>query len=180
MAALVSACQSGLVPAQIALVVSPVEGSPAVDRARSFGLEVSVLAPKDAEYAGKLLDILNSTQVEWICLAGLMTKLPPLVIEAFAGRTLNIHPSLLPKFGGKGMYGKHVHEAVLAAGESESGCTVHIVTDVYDEGQILLQERCTVLPGDKAELLAARVLELELVAYPRALKMVIEQNATVA
>ncbi|HSI73564.1 MAG TPA: formyltransferase family protein, partial [Fimbriimonas sp.] len=88
-------------------------------------------------------------------------------------RVLNIHPALLPKFGGKGMYGRRVHEAVLAAGETESGCTIHLVTPVYDEGPIILQKTCPVLEGDTPETLATRVLQVEHEAYPEALAKVI-------
>jgi folate-dependent phosphoribosylglycinamide formyltransferase PurN len=89
---------------------------------------------------------------------------------------LNIHPSLLPKYGGKGMFGKHVHEAVLRSGETESGCTVHRVTEIYDEGEIILQRRCPVLPEDTAETLAARVLAEEHRAYPEAVRIVLSTS----
>lgn len=92
----------------------------------------------------------------------------------FPDRVLNIHPSLLPKYGGKGMYGIRVHEAVLAAGDSESGCTVHLVNEVYDDGAVLVQLRCPVEPGDTPETLAARVLECEKQAFPMAINKVLD------
>jgi phosphoribosylglycinamide formyltransferase-1 len=103
-----------------------------------------------------------------------MRLLPEEVLAAFPNRVLNIHPALLPKFGGKGMYGMHVHEAVVAARETESGCTVHFVNEHYDEGAILHQRRCPVLPDDTPETLAARVLEQEHLAYPEAIQLVLE------
>lgn len=112
---------------------------------------------------------------DFICLAGFMKLLPSEVLRAFPNRVLNIHPALLPKFGGKGMYGHHVHEAVLAAGEKESGCTVHLVTDQYDEGEILVQLCCPVRATDTPESLAARVLELEHRAYPEAVRLLMER-----
>ncbi|MFN3683119.1 MAG: formyltransferase family protein, partial [Fimbriimonadaceae bacterium] len=108
-----------------------------------------------------------------VCLAGYMRLLPKEVLDSFPNRVLNIHPALLPKFGGKGMYGMRVHEAVLRAGEAESGCTVHLVNERYDEGPIVVQLRCPVLPDDTPETLAARVLELEHRAYPEAVRKVL-------
>ena len=99
--------------------------------------------------------------------------LPLEVIEAFPNRVLNVHPSLLPRHGGPGMYGARVHEAVLASGDRESGCTVHLVTERYDEGQVVLQARCPVFAGDTPETLAARILELEHRAYPDAVRRVL-------
>jgi phosphoribosylglycinamide formyltransferase-1 len=99
-----------------------------------------------------------------------MSMVPAPVLAAFPDRIFNVHPALLPKFGGKGMYGMHVHEAVVAAGETESGCTVHLVNEHYDEGRILLQLRCPALPDDTPETLAARVLTLEHQAYVQALR----------
>jgi phosphoribosylglycinamide formyltransferase-1 len=103
--------------------------------------------------------------------------LPLEVLSLFPNRVLNIHPALLPKFGGKGMYGHHVHEAVLAAGEAESGCSVHFVNERYDEGAVILQKVCPVLPDDTPDTLAARVLVLEHQAYPEALAKVIRDRS---
>jgi phosphoribosylglycinamide formyltransferase 1 len=114
-----------------------------------------------------LLEQLQSYDPALIVLAGFMWKIPADVIAAFPGKIINIHPALLPAYGGKGMYGHHVHNAVLAAGESESGITIHYVNEAYDEGNILLQARCPVLPGDSAHQLAARIHRLEHFYYPR-------------
>jgi formyltetrahydrofolate-dependent phosphoribosylglycinamide formyltransferase len=160
------------VPAQAALVVSPKKDSPAALRAEAHGVEVAVV-PKGEHYAADLLHALDGIDV--VCLAGYMFLLPIEVVRKYEGRIINIHPALLPKFGGKGMYGIHVHEAVLAAGESESGCSIHFVTERYDEGEVLLQKKCPIQPGDTPETLAERVLDLEHTAYPEALKLLVER-----
>lgn len=174
MSALIRACQDGTVPAEIVLVVSPKPDTLATAAATELGVPVAVISPSDPDYPATLLARLQGSAVEWVCLAGLMTKLPFEVLDAYRGRILNVHPSLLPLHGGKGMYGMHVHAAVLSAGEDQSGCSVHVVTEEYDEGPVLLQLTCPVLPGDTPETLAARVLELEHQAFPAALKSVIE------
>jgi phosphoribosylglycinamide formyltransferase 1 len=157
------------------LVVSPKPGTPAVLRAEALRVPVAIADPKAEGYEEALLRLLQGTRVDWVCLAGYMTLLPLGVVRAYAGRLLNIHPALLPKFGGKGMYGLHVHEAVIAAGETESGCSVHQVTERYDEGPVVYQARCPVLPGDTPETLADRILDLEREAYPEALRLAIEE-----
>lgn len=176
MAGIIAACHSGDVPARASLVVSPRDGTPAVERARALGASVLVLSSKEEEYGPRLLAALQRAEVTLICLAGYMTLLPAEVVAAYPRRILNIHPALLPKYGGKGMYGHHVHEAVLAAGERESGCTVHFVNERYDEGDIVLQKRCRVEPGDTVETLSARVLDLEHTAYPEAIRLVLERD----
>lgn len=170
MAGLVAACSAGSIPTQVVSVISPVDGTPAVLRAQALGAPVHVVARQPVEsYAERLQQVLNEADPDLICLAGYMFLLPSEIIDAYRNRILNIHPALLPKFGGKGMYGIHVHEAVLAAGETESGCTVHWVTENYDEGATVHQKRCPVLPGDTPETLAQRVLDLEPVAYAEAI-----------
>ncbi|MDB6080383.1 MAG: Phosphoribosylglycinamide formyltransferase, partial [Akkermansiaceae bacterium] len=108
-----------------------------------------------------MLEVLEEHEVELIVLAGFMKKIGPRVLEAFEGRILNIHPSLLPKFGGRGMFGQHVHRAVLAAGETVTGVSIHLVNGEYDQGRILAQAEVPVIDGDTVETLAARVLERE-------------------
>ena len=175
MAALLTGSASGTVPAECTLVVSPKADTPAILRAQALGVKTEVLPYKSESYGGKLMALLLENQVEIICLAGYMTLLPSEVVEAYRGRILNIHPALLPKFGGKGMYGHFVHEAVLAAGETESGCTVHYVTEEYDEGAPIIQKKCRVLPDDTVETLSARVLDLEHAAYQEALTLVAQR-----
>lgn len=170
MANLIEACQDGRLPADVGVVVAPREDTPAAARARDLGVPVVAISPKSEGFATALLATLHTYNITHICLAGFMSMVPPNVLNSFPDRIFNVHPALLPKFGGKGMYGMHVHEAVVAAGETESGCTVHLVNEHYDEGRILLQLRCPVLPDDTPESLAARVLTLEHQAYVQALR----------
>lgn len=168
MAALLRACAEGAIPATACRVVAPREGTEAAQNAG--GVEVRVVEPGE-EYGPRLVEALAGATV--VCLAGFTRLLPVEVLEAFPRRVLNIHPSLLPRHGGPGMYGRRVHEAVLAAGDSESGCTVHYVTERYDEGDVILQGLCPVAPDDTPETLAARVLTLEHSIYPQAVRSVL-------
>jgi len=174
MSAIVKACQSGAVHATAALVVASAPGSDAEALALSLGVPTSVVEPGEA-YGPRLVEVLS--ECDWLCLAGFLRILPKEVLGRFPDRVLNIHPSLLPKFGGKGMYGHHVHDAVIAARETESGCTVHFVNDKYDDGAIILQLKCPVEPDDTPETLAARVLKLEHQAYPLALAKVMHDRS---
>jgi phosphoribosylglycinamide formyltransferase-1 len=157
--------RAGALAGEIAVVISDRPGVLGIARAQEAGLPAFVT--KDA---GATFDLLRRHRVDLVCLAGYLRLLhiPP----DFAGRVLNIHPALLPKFGGKGMYGHHVHAAVLAAKERESGCTVHLCDDEYDRGQIVVQRKVPVLPGDDADTLAARVFAAECEAYPEAIATV--------
>jgi phosphoribosylglycinamide formyltransferase 1 len=145
-------------------------------RAQSLHLPVHIVTKKDhptlADFSEKIASILRDNQVDLAVMAGFLALWT--IPEDFSGRVLNIHPSLLPKYGGKGMHGHHVHEAVLAAGETESGCTVHYADNTYDTGPILLQRKVLVLPGDTPDSLAARVFEQEKIAYPEAIRMLIQ------
>ncbi len=174
MAAIASACLRGEIPASVSMVIASAAGSGALDVAQQLGISTKVVVPGE-QYGPRLLEALEGC--DWLCLAGFLRILPTEVLDHFPNRVLNIHPSLLPKFGGKGMYGHHVHEAVLAAGESESGCTVHLVNERYDDGMIILQKKCAVLPDDSPDVLAARVLVLEHLAYPEALTKVIRDRS---
>lgn len=175
MAAIIEACQSDSLNADVEVVISTLASSPALERASEYGVNVRVVQVKidgdESTYGKRLLEELQDC--DWICLGGYMRLLPKEILARFPNRVLNIHPSLLPKFGGKGMYGHFVHEAVVAAGETESGCTVHYVNEHYDEGAILLQKSCPVLPTDSPDDLAARVLNLEHLAYVEALRQVL-------
>ncbi|MEO1021384.1 MAG: phosphoribosylglycinamide formyltransferase [Bacteroidota bacterium] len=143
----------------------------AIDRAHSAGIEAVVLNPSvyptAREYEASLLSTLEIWNTDLIVLAGYLRKIPVSVIDRYPNRILNIHPSLLPRFGGKGFYGMKVHKAVKEAGDHETGCTIHIVTEEFDDGPILAQERITISLSDSAEEIAARVLTLEHDLYPR-------------
>jgi len=155
-------------PASIRLVVASRE-CPGAELARRLGVPTAVI-PGDIP-ADRLESILADAGAHWAVLAGYVRLLP--TPPSLAGRIVNIHPALLPDFGGKGMYGRRVHEAVIAAGRRVSGCTVHLCTDEYDRGRILIQRTCPVYPDDTAETLAARVFEQELLAYPEALELLL-------
>ena len=156
-------------PWRVALVVSGREGAGALGQARSAGRETRVIPvsgrPQEA-VAEETVGLLHSHGIGLVALAGYLRLLPPALVAAFPGRILNVHPALLPAFGGQGMYGAHVHRAVLASGARLSGTTVHLVDEEYDRGVILAQWPVPVLPGDSPELLAARVQEVERALYP--------------
>jgi phosphoribosylglycinamide formyltransferase-1 len=165
---LVNLCDAiarGELPAEIGLVI-PSKECPGAARARERGLASWVLPgviPKS-----RILSVLRDHRVDWVVLAGYLKKVE--IPDAYRGRIVNIHPALLPDFGGPGMYGRRVHQAVLDAGMKHTGCTVHLCDDDYDRGPILLQRTCPVLPGDDSHTLAARVFEEEKKAYPEALR----------
>lgn len=165
--------EAGEFPATIALVVASRECL-GVERAHERSLPVHVI-PGSPE-TEQLAHLLREHDVDWVVLAGYTVLLP--IPEGFEGRVVNIHPALLPKFGGPGMFGMNVHRAVLDAGERESGCSVHLCDGQYDTGPILLQMKCPVEDGDTPEDLAARVFELELDAYPRALRGLLDGTIT--
>jgi phosphoribosylglycinamide formyltransferase-1 len=137
------------------------------------------LFPDDEAFVGALLETLRQYDVNFVVLAGYMKHLHPRVIAAYRNRIINIHPALLPKFGGKGMYGMHVHEAVLRKNECVSGATVHLVDEEFDRGAIVLQRQVRIEPGDTAEIVAAKVLEIEHEIYPQALQLFAEGRVTV-
>ncbi|TCZ72817.1 phosphoribosylglycinamide formyltransferase [Flaviaesturariibacter aridisoli] len=145
----------------IALVVCNKPGAGVLARADAFGVP-TLLIERERFFRGDAYrPELEAAGITFLVLAGFLWKVPAPLLEAYPGRIVNIHPALLPAYGGKGMWGQHVHAAVLAAGESESGITIHIVDEHYDHGDQLFQARCPVLPGDTPESLAARVHELE-------------------
>ncbi len=145
--------------AEVVLVLSNRSDAPALDRARERGIRTASLA--DASDGTEWTRQLREARIDLVVLAGYLKLVPAEVIAAYRGRIVNIHPALLPAFGGPGMYGHHVHEAVLRSGASVSGATVHLVDEQYDRGAILAQARVPVLPGDTPASLAARVLQAE-------------------
>jgi phosphoribosylglycinamide formyltransferase-1 len=158
LAALIAALPSGS-PAEIGLVLSNRATAGGLELARAHGIPTLVLA--DPGDAVAWTDSLAAHRIDLVVLAGYLKLVPPPVVDRYRGRILNIHPALLPAFGGPGMYGHRVHEAVLAAGATVTGATVHLVDEVYDRGPILAQARVAVQPDDTPERLAERVLEAE-------------------
>ncbi len=158
---LLDACSTDRIPGRVAVVVSNNGDSGALRRARQAGVEAVHLSAKTHQDPAALdtaiRDVLVAADVDVVFLAGYMKKLGPLVLKAFHGRILNTHPALLPRFGGPGMYGDRVFEAVLAAGETESGVSIHLVDADYDTGALVRQCRVPVLPGDSLDDLKARV-----------------------
>lgn len=169
---LAALCASGALDAELALVICDRAGVGALERAERLGLPLLHLDPErrltPEAFAEEAFAAMRERGVQTVVLAGFLRFL--VVPPDFQGRVLNIHPSLLPAFGGKGFYGHRVHQAVLDRGCQVSGCTVHLVDEVFDNGPILLQRWCAVEPGDDADRLAQRVFELELEAYPEALR----------
>jgi phosphoribosylglycinamide formyltransferase 1 len=162
----------GRLPVQIVRVISSRPDVRGLDIAREAGIPTEVVCRKgctEEEFQQRMTAAIDAGRPELICLAGFLSRW--IIPDRYAWKVLNIHPALLPKYKGKGYYGHHVHEAVLAAGDAETGCSVHFANNEYDAGPIILQRRVPVLPGDTADALADRVFEQELVAYPEAIRL---------
>ena len=168
--------------AQVCIVISNNSGAGILELARSHGVPAVHLSHKqfadEEHFVAALLDLLAKHEVNLIVLAGYMKHIHERIIMAYRHRIVNIHPALLPKFGGHGMYGHHVHEAVIASGERISGATVHLVDEEYDHGRILLQRTLTLAADETPDSLAARVLQLEHQLYPDALRQIAQGHIT--
>ncbi len=167
--------RNGEAKAEVAVVASNREGAGALDRARKHGVAAEVFDSSDD--GTELLDLLERHSVQLVALAGYLKRIPPLVTARFRGRIVNIHPGLLPEFGGEGMYGSRVHAAVLASGGKATGVTVHFVDDEYDHGSIIAQWPVRVSADDTPETLADRVLRAEHIIYPRIVEMIAALDA---
>jgi phosphoribosylglycinamide formyltransferase-1 len=176
MQSIVDASKSGALDGKSVVVISNHSGSGALARARTEGIPhyhlSSVNHPNREALDREIAAVLRSHLVDIVVLAGYMKKLGPYTLAAYSGRIINIHPALLPKFGGKGMFGMNVHEAVIASRESESGVSIHIVDDEYDAGPIIAQSRVVVNPEDTPQTLAARILEKEHELLPAVLQRI--------
>ena len=162
--AILNAIEAGSLSGQVAVVIGSLKGAPALEAAALAGIETVVVGTAnrtDDEYGDVLLRAIAKRDVDLVVLAGYMRRLPDVLTTSYAGRIINIHPSLLPAFGGHGMYGRKVHEAVRDAGVLETGCTVHVVDNEYDHGAVVAQRRVHVLPEDSVDDIAARVLGAE-------------------
>lgn len=158
----------------IGLVVTSRQTAGVIERAKNHAVPILFTSSEDLE-SGKTERTLNSAGITMIVLAGFLLKIPDSLISAYPDRIINIHPSLLPKYGGKGMYGGRVHRAVIDNGETESGITIHLVNEHYDEGRIIAQHKCAVLDSDTPEKLQKRVHELEHSYYAPALENYLRQ-----
>ncbi|MBI9016014.1 MAG: phosphoribosylglycinamide formyltransferase [Phycisphaerae bacterium] len=165
--------KAGQLDAEIVCVISSRREVAGVDRSRKIGIEPEFVRKKDLpdieKFSNRIVETLDEAKVDlvlqcgWLCL----WHIP----EHYENKVMNIHPGLLPEFGGQGMYGHHVHEAVIAAGKNESGCTVHFVNNEYDAGPVILRRSCPVFATDDADILAERVFQQECAAYPQAIKL---------
>lgn len=170
----------GELPIEIVLVISSLAGVKGIERAERASIPVQVIERKKTDAATfdkRITEAIDAAGAELVCLAGFLSMwdIPP----QYENKVMNIHPALLPRFGGKGFYGHHVHEAVLAAGEKQSGCTVHFANNEYDAGPIILQKTVPVMPDDTPDMLAARVFEQECAAYPEAIRLFADGRLTV-
>jgi formyltetrahydrofolate-dependent phosphoribosylglycinamide formyltransferase len=173
---LLDRCQDGRLSAEVVLVISNVRDAFALERARRADVKSAVVDRKEAgsraEFSRRIFDLCREARADLVCLAGFLQLID--VADDFAGRVMNIHPALIPAFCGKGLYGKHVHEAVLERGAKVTGCTVHFADNHYDHGPIILQHTVAVCEGDTPEALAARVFAAECEAYPEAIRLFAE------
>jgi phosphoribosylglycinamide formyltransferase-1 len=173
--AIIDRIESGDLDARIVAVISNVPGAGALQRASQHGLPRFVVDHRDypsrESFDRELAAVIDRQDTRLVCLCGFLRIFSPFFIDRYPGRIINIHPALLPAFGGKGFFGHKVHRAVLASGERTSGCTVHFVDREVDHGPVILQRTVPVLPGDTEETLAARVLEQEHLAYPEAIQL---------
>lgn len=144
-----------------------------LERAHRLGIPTLYINREQWADATHILTLLHEQQIDFIVLAGFLAHIPDALLHAYPNRIVNIHPSLLPKFGGKGMYGNKVHEAVVTAGETESGITIHYLNEHYDEGQIIAQYRCPVMPNDTPQDVATRVHALEYEYYPKVIEQLL-------
>ena len=172
--AIIDRIGAGDLDAQCKFLITNNGGCGAVNHAKEYGIPVHHISgkthPEQAAFEAAMLDVLDKYNVDLLILAGYMKALPLCMLKRMPNRILNIHPSLLPKYGGKGFWGHHVHEAVLAAHETESGPTVHLVSEEIDRGRILAQTKVPVMPDDDADTLAARVLVQEHALYWKTIK----------
>ncbi|MGO9358442.1 MAG: phosphoribosylglycinamide formyltransferase [Xanthobacteraceae bacterium] len=173
---IVGAIATGELHAHARIVIGNNADAPALAFARQNGIPFRHISAKteggDAAADAAIRSALETSKVEWVVMSGYLRKLGPQTLQRYRGRILNIHPALLPKFGGQGMYGRRIHEAVIAAGESVSGITVHVVDEEYDHGEIIAQYPVPVLPGDSVDDLQQRVTAAEPAFFVEVLKSI--------
>lgn len=162
--------------ALVKFIITDNKAAGVINKAKSLGVSTFVFSKEELNDTDNLLDFLQQNYIELIVLAGYLKKIPAALVNAFPNGIVNIHPALLPDFGGKGMHGIHVHEAVIKAGKTESGISIHFVNEAYDEGKIIFQEKCEVGKDDTPESLAARVLKLEHKNYAKVIEQVLAEK----
>lgn len=163
--------------ARVVLVVTNNPSAKVIERAKRLNTDISIVPKDSISDSSIMLPLLREKSIDLIVLAGFMLFIPPFLIDNYPHRIVNIHPSLLPKYGGKGMYGMHVHEAVKENNEKESGITIHFVNNEYDRGEIIAQYSTPVSPDDSAEEIAEKVHKLEYAHYPSIIEKIIREEA---
>lgn len=158
---------------QVRLIVSNKPDAPVLETARLMGVETLTINRESFYRSGLLLEQMQQRGIQFIVLAGFLWLVPGYLIQAFPQRIVNIHPGLLPRYGGKGMYGMHVHEAVKRSGDAETGISIHYVNEHYDEGRIIFQARCSIVPEDTPQDIARKVQALEHRHYPAVLEQLL-------
>ncbi|UII22931.1 phosphoribosylglycinamide formyltransferase [Fulvivirga ligni] len=161
---------------EVALILSNKKDAFVLERAKNLGLPSFVFTKSEFTDSEKVLDQLKEHKIDFIVLAGFLLLIPEYLVEAYPNKMVNIHPALLPKYGGKGMYGDRVHQAVCEAGETETGITIHYVNNKYDEGEIIFQASAPVDQGDTPDMVASKVHELEYMHYPKVIESVIKKS----
>lgn len=167
---IISACREN-----VALIVCNNPNAGVIEVAKKHNVPFLIVDRNNFYRTEKLLSDLQQHRVGFIVLAGFLWMVPPYLISRFKNKIINLHPALLPKFGGKGMYGMNVHKAVIEAGEKESGITIHYINENYDEGEIIFQATCEIVPGDTPEILLKKVQQLEHKYFPEIVKKLIYQ-----
>ncbi|WP_303028409.1 phosphoribosylglycinamide formyltransferase [Bacteroides acidifaciens] len=162
--------------AQVSLVLSNKSDAYVLERAHRLGVPCNVFPKEDWIARDEILAVLQEARIDFIVLAGFLFRVPDLLLHAYPYKIINIHPALLPKYGGKGMYGDRVHQAVVAAGEKESGITIHYINEHYDEGDIIFQATCAVLPTDSPDDVAKKVHALEYEHFPLVIEKLLNEK----
>ncbi|MDE5744612.1 MAG: phosphoribosylglycinamide formyltransferase [Paramuribaculum sp.] len=162
--------------AEVVLVVCNKPDAAVTKRAENLGVPVKIISKADFQNQDMVLELLKEAKIDIIILAGFLLMIPPYLTEHYKDLIINIHPSLLPAYGGKGMYGRHVHEAVVAAGETETGITIHLVTDKCDEGAILFQAKTKLTHGDTPQSVETKIHRLEKEYFPKVIESFIRNR----
>jgi phosphoribosylglycinamide formyltransferase-1 len=156
--------------AEVSFIIANNPNAYVIERAKRLGIEYAVVTKAEFMEADSIIEMLKERGIDFVVLAGFLLLVPEKFIKAYPGRIVNIHPALLPKHGGKGMYGDNVHKAVVASGDTESGITIHLIDEHYDKGTTFFQAKCPVLPTDTADDIAAKVHELEYEHFPHVIE----------
>ena len=161
---------------EVSLLICNKHNAYVLERVKKFDIETQIITREDFQKSEYVLSILKNKHIDFIVLAGFLLQIPLYIIESYPESIINIHPALLPRFGGKGMYGNNVHRAVIDAGETQTGITIHYINEHYDEGECISQYTCPVFPDDTPETVAARVHELEYKYYPQTIDLLLSSR----